>query len=178
MQEIFNEFDSLSDACRYFKLPINGYGLRKIKSMILENNIDTTHFTKGAKKQTKYQKEIRKCPVCGNEFEAVVNHKKYDKKTCSYSCSNTYFRSGSSNPNWKGNYRSVLKENHKMECVVCGENKIVAAHHYDENHFNNEPSNLIALCPTHHHYVHSKYKSEVIDKIEEYRKKFTINNTQ
>jgi len=44
----------------------------------------------------------------------------------------------------------------------------VAVHHYDENHNNNNPENLVPLCPTHHQYVHSKYKNEVIDKINEF----------
>ena len=38
---------------------------------------------------------------------------------------------------------------------------------------NNDPANLIPLCPTHHSYVHSRYKDEIqpiIDKfVEEYK---------
>ena len=43
-------------------------------------------------------------------------------------------------------------------------------HHYDENHYNNDPRNLIPLCPTHHQYVHSRYKDEIICTIDEYIK--------
>jgi len=170
MQEIFNTFDSLSDACRYYKFPINGSGLRKIKSIISENNIDISHFTNGTKKKIKYERIIKNCPVCDKEFETIINHP-HEKKTCSYACSNTYFRTGVSNPNYRGNnYRTIMRLNHPMECIVCGENKIVECHHYDENHNNNEPSNLIPLCPTHHQYIHSRYKDEVMGIIEEYRK--------
>ncbi len=28
----------------------------------------------------------------------------------------------------------------------------------DENHENNDPQNLVPLCPTHHAYWHSRYR--------------------
>lgn len=59
--------------------------------------------------------------------------------------------------------------------MICGENKIVAVHHYDENRKNNSIENLIPLCPTHHQYVHSRYKEEVMDKINKYRNQFITN---
>ena len=59
-------------------------------------------------------------------------------------------------------------------CIVCGEDNIVAVHHYDHNKKNNEPSNLIPLCPTHHQYVHSRYKHLVEDKIEVYKRSFKL----
>lgn len=49
---------------------------------------------------------------------------------------------------------------------------IVAVHHYDGNHDNNSPENLIPLCPTHHQYVHSRYKKLVQEKIDYYRSEF------
>lgn len=61
---------------------------------------------------------------------------------------------------------------HPHKCCVCGEEKIVAIHHYDGNHFNNEPSNLVPLCPTHHCYIHSRYKDEIIDKVNAYIEAF------
>lgn len=82
--------------------------------------------------------------------------------TCSHGCSNTHFRSGENNGNYKGeHYRTVCFDTHEKKCIVCGEDKIVAVHHYDENHNNNDIYNLIPLCPTHHQYVHSKYKDLV-----------------
>lgn len=104
------------------------------------------------------------CPVCDNNF--------FSKSvTCSNSCANTYFRSNVNHPTWTGeNYRAIAKLHHEMICAICGEDKIVSIHHYDENHYNNDPKNLIPLCPTHHAYVHNKkYKCLVIDKIDEYR---------
>ena len=107
-------------------------------------------------------KILKSCPVCG------IDHSK-GGITCSYSCSNSYFRSGENNPNWKGKYQSVCFAHHEKKCVVCGEDKIVAVHHYDHNHENNDPKNLIPLCPTHHAYVHSRYANEVLPYIEKYK---------
>jgi hypothetical protein len=76
-----------------------------------------------------------------------------------------------------GNYRTICWAHHKKECVICGENKIVAVHHYDHNHNNNDPSNLIPLCPTHHVYVHSGHKSLVEDKIEVWRNKYLTSDS-
>ena len=97
--------------------------------------------------------------------------------TCSYSCSNSYFRSGQNNPNYKNgnNYRTICFIYHEQKCIICDEDKIVAVHHYDENHDNNSIDNLVPLCPTHHQYVHSKYKDLVIDKIDDYVKNFKLS---
>lgn len=69
-------------------------------------------------------------------------------------------------------YQRICFENHPHKCCVCGEEKIVAVHHYDGNHNNNEPSNLVPLCPTHHCYIHSKYKDKIIDKVNAYVEAF------
>jgi hypothetical protein len=100
------------------------------------------------------------CPVCGN----LVKHKR--NKTCSYACSNTLFRSGPNNPNWKDEtYQTTCFHYHKKECVVCKETNIVEVHHLDEDRNNNDPSNLVPLCPTHHKYWHSRYRSLIEDQV-------------
>lgn len=110
-------------------------------------------------------KVMRKCKVC----DKPIKNYKESKGTCSYSCSNIYFRSGEQNGMWSGNnYQLICFANHKKECIVCGENKIVAVHHADHNHNNNDPENLIPMCPTHHQYVHSQYRSEVQPVIDKY----------
>lgn len=110
---------------------------------------------------------IKECPVCGKL------HSKYGV-TCSYSCSNTHFRSGKNNGAYQAgsNYRTECFLHHEKKCIICGEDKIVAVHHYDENRKNNSPENLIPLCPTHHQYVHSRYADEVNHIVEEYRNNF------
>ena len=157
-QEQVNECFSLSDVCRLANWPINGSYLRKAKKLI--EDLNTGHF--GTKpKLRKYERIIKECPVCKNEFETLSGHKR-EKTTCSHSCSNTFFRSGDNNPNWKeDSYRTTCFLYHKKECVVCGENNIVEVHHLDEDNKNNSPYNLIPLCPTHHQYWHSRYRGEV-----------------
>lgn len=109
------------------------------------------------------------CPICG---EPIKNYKTCT--TCSYSCSNKYFRLGPNNGNWKDDaYQSTCFHYHKKECIICGESNIVTVHHLDENHNNNSPKNLIPLCPTHHQYCHSRYKPLVIRKIKAYIKNWS-----
>lgn len=102
------------------------------------------------------------CPVCGKEFSSKST-------TCSYSCSNIYFRSGKNNPNFnKNNYRRICFSFHKKECVICHEENILAVHHMDENHKNNDPMNLVPMCPTHHQYMHSRYKKLILQQVLNY----------
>lgn len=104
----------------------------------------------------------KECPVCGEYFSGKG-------KTCSHGCANTFFRSKENHPNWNNNsYRSTCFQYHPKMCIVCGEDKIVAVHHMDENRKNNSPENLIPLCPTHHQYFHSRYRHLVINRIEDY----------
>lgn len=111
------------------------------------------------------------CPVCNKQFTS-----RWKSTTCSYSCSNKLFRTGENNGNWKEDvYQTTCFQHHKKECVVCGENKIVAVHHMNEDHSDNRPENLIPLCPTHHQYFHSKYRNEVEQIIRDYTQKWKTN---
>jgi len=167
--EIADQYTSASGYLKSRGISSNGnYGAIINKKMKLWD-------IKWLKKEYKYKKIIKICPVCGSKFE-TKNDKK-ETTTCSYSCSNTYFRSGTSNPNWKGNnYRTICFAYHKKECVICKENKIVEVHHLDENNKNNNIGNLVPLCPTHHQYWHSRYKYIVEEKILEYIKEFKFLN--
>ena len=105
---------------------------------------------------------IKICPQCGKEYTGR-------KKTCGYACANKYFRSGENHPNWKPeSYRSTCFLYHEKKCVICGEEKILAVHHMNEDKKDNRPENLIPLCPTHHQYFHSRYRSEVEPQILKY----------
>ena len=115
-----------------------------------------------------HPERIKYCPVCNKPT-------KMGSETCSKSCSNTYNRSGSSNPNWKNggsNYRNICFETHGKSCLICGESNIVEAHHIDHNRSNNDPMNLIPLCPTHHNYWHYGFKHLIEKQIKEYLKTF------
>lgn len=119
-------------------------------------------------------KNKKDCPVCD---APIKNYK--TGTTCSYSCSNKHFRSGPNNSNWNENhYQTTCFHHHIKECVVCGESNIVEVHHLDEDHNNNIPENLIPLCPTHHQYWHSRFKSlvepQVLEYIKQWRKSLTL----
>ena len=141
------------------------YNQIKVSCQYCDRQLPKTNI----KRHTRYcwsnPKNIRLCPVCSNQIKSKYN------ETCSHGCANTFFRSGPNHGNWSGeNYRSVCFYFHKKECIVCREVKIVEVHHYDFNHDNNDPENLVPLCPTHHQYVHSRYKDEIILLNEQYKK--------
>ena len=135
-------------------------------------------------------KNIKLCPICG---KPIKNYKK--NQTCSTSCANTFFRSGKNNPNWKSvkdytetnckisehGVRKICFSFHDKKCIICGENIIVEAHHYDGNNKNNHPANLVPLCPTHHRYWHSNHqhliKKQVDVYLETFKNKLDSNNT-
>lgn len=172
--QIVQESKSKSDICKKLGYKTNGAGFKKVNEILNSLSIDISHFDKGSKRR-KYELITKKCPVCSKEFSVGKNQPK-EKKTCSYACSNTFFRSGEKNPNWKNDsYRTTCFLYHNKKCVICEEEKIIDVHHYDENRKNNSPENLIPLCPTHHVYYHSRYKHLVEDKIQKYRQKFILN---
>ncbi|AMX93651.1 MULTISPECIES: HNH endonuclease [unclassified Mesorhizobium] len=110
---------------------------------------------------------IRSCPVCDDPIRGRG-------ETCSKACANTHFRSGSNHPNWKTeSYRSTCFSHHEKKCVVCDEVNIVEVHHLDENHENNDPANLIPLCPTHHKYWHSRFRVLIEEQVMDYASRFT-----
>lgn len=113
-------------------------------------------------------KHIKECKCCRTEFifEGRINTKAYERANfCSRSCANNRQEWWNDNAT---HYRTIALLHWKHECVVCGFDKIVAIHHIDENHNNNNPRNLIPLCPNHHEMVHSKYRNEVVPFIEQH----------
>jgi len=110
-------------------------------------------------------KNLRECEICG---DPIKDHRN-SKGTCSYSCSNTKFRSGINNPNFNGKYTTICFHYHEKKCVKCGEENIVEVHHWDHDKTNNDPVNLVPLCPTHHKYMHSRFRSLVEKEVDRYR---------
>lgn len=159
----------------------NGSISKIINKMIDDYNIDTSHFKINGKRK-KWRPIEKICPVCGNKFVTSQNPKE-ETTTCSYACANTFFRSGANHPNWKNKkdktessiragYRRICFKHHKKKCIICGESKIVEVHHYDEDHNNDDPNNLVPLCPTHHKYIHSRYKDLIAKEVDIYIKNF------
>lgn len=174
--QAFNESISKEDIFKKLNISSGGNSTKFVNKMIEKLNLSLDIL-----KQNRFNKyHLKKtCPVCDKEFYTNAGKKARNKICCSHSCSNTYFRSGENNGMYKNckfkgkcSYVIICFRNHPHKCCICGEEKIVAVHHYDGNHNNNEVDNLIPLCPTHHCYIHSKYKDEIQDKVDEYRKKF------
>ena len=164
-----NKFAEIAESCttkaelhRALDIPYNGTYVRVVNKLIDDIGCLLKPTT------PKYKTIKKTCPVCQTIFEDYENHPK-SKTTCSHSCANTHFRTGSNHGNYNpNNYRNMCFEHHTKECVVCGENRIVEVHHYDENHDNTIPSNLIPLCPTHHALYHSRFCDDVKPIIDEY----------
>jgi hypothetical protein len=136
----------------------------KIECAVCKREISNTNF-KRHKEACGKSKDFGTCPVCGKAVQ-------YGRTTCSYSCSNTFFRTGEDNGSYKSDdkamYRTVCFRHHKKKCIICDENKIVAVHHYDENRSNNDWKNLIPMCPTHHSYMCSRWKHLIEEKVDKY----------
>lgn len=114
----------------------------------------------------------KQCEVCGNP---VKNYKK--AITCSHSCANTKFRTGPNHSNWKDSYyKTTCFFYHKKHCVICNEANIVEVHHLDHDNANNNPDNLVPLCPTHHQYWHSQFRYLVEDAILSYVQDWKTNH--
>jgi hypothetical protein len=172
-ETIVKESVSKSEVCRKLGYSINGTGLRKLKLLIEQYDVDVSHFSHQAavsKFNRKYELIEKMCPVCGTLFETQLGHSR-EKQTCSHSCSNTYFRSGENNPNYKAEksdwgYRKICFSKWKKECIICGFDKVVDVHHLDHNNKNNDINNLVPLCPNHHMMLHTKkYNTEVVTEI-------------
>lgn len=166
---------SYSAVARKLGLSRKGKSIEVAKEYVIKQKLDVSHFTR--KVQIKHTILNKECPVCNKTFTTKNDSK--EKITCSKACSNTHFRSGINNPNFKEDgdtsHRTICFTYHKKECIICKEQNIVTVHHYDENHLNNDPSNLIPLCPTHHQYVHSRFKDLVIKEVDAYVEQFKQN---
>ena len=116
------------------------------------------------------------CSCCGVNFTVKEREKQFpikDKYFCSRKCSNSIGGKAKSDKyhyDEVAHYTTVAWRYHERKCLVCGEDKVVAVHHYNENHKDNRPENLVPLCPTHHHYMHSKHKTLIEEKVNEYVK--------
>jgi len=91
------------------------------------------------------------------------------QRFCSLSCSNT---TNAKKPRKDNVYTTICFQFHEKKCIICDERNIVAVHHFNGNHSDNAPGNLVPLCPTHHTYVHSKFKGLVQEQINNYVQNF------
>ena len=113
---------------------------------------------------------LKLCPVC----EKPIRYYR-ENKTCGIGCSNTYFRSGKNNGNFKtgeSSHREKCFKAHGKKCIICGESIVVDSHHRDWDRTNNGKENLVPVCPTHHQYFHRGFGHLLQDKLNEW----VINN--
>jgi hypothetical protein len=185
--EIIKNAKSKSEICKLLNWSNGGKSFKKIDEIIITNSLDVS-FKKSFRKSN-YELVEKACPVCSKKFTVHRGHTKNlkigrkEKTTCSHSCSNTFFKSAKDHPLYKSNggktpdasYRRICFEHHKKECIICKEQNVVEVHHYDGVHENNKPENLVPLCPTHHRYWHSRYRSIIRETVDKYVKKFITN---
>ena len=158
----------------------NGTTSRFTSECISRFGLSSEHFDLYHKSR-KYTTVTKECPICGTEFEAKDGEPR-EKTTCSYGCANILFRSGEDNGRHKkgkgttasSSYRYICFKYHDKKCIICGEDKVITVHHYDEDHYNNSPENLVPMCPTHHQYMHSRHKHLISDQVDEYIKNLKI----
>jgi len=106
------------------------------------------------------------CSICENKLyrtKREIKNSKSKKYFCNRSCQtkwrNTVFM-GSKHKNWKNGestYRDVLMRSKVLQiCRLCKnvDTRVLAVHHVDHNHKNNQISNLVWLCHNCHHEVH------------------------
>ena len=144
--------------------------LYNIKCKFCENEIIVSNRKRHEESCYLNPDNIKLCQAC----EAPIKDYKNSKGTCSYSCSNKFFSHLRNKPENYTRYTTICWKEHKKECIVCGENKIVAVHHYNENHEDNRIENLVPLCPTHHQYMHSRYAEEIRHIVDNYVNTFIL----
>lgn len=156
--KIVAESYSYSDISRKIGVSIGTTNTTKFKARIKELNLDVSHFDRGMANR-KYPLVEKNCPVCDVVFIASSGSPD-EKTTCSYSCSNTFFRSGKNHPNWKDSgtdYRKTALASYPHRCNRCGYDKyveVLTVHHINRNRTDNSLENLEVLCWNCHEEEH------------------------
>lgn len=172
---IIKNSKSLTEVCNKIGKPIGGAYFRWIKTFSKKNNIDLSHFCK----KSKYKILSKECPICKKIFQCK-NSKKENKTTCSYSCSNSFFRRKNNNGSYIDGrslygtkYRTICIKHYGHKCLLCEWDKNIDVHHINGVHTDNRLENLVPLCPNHHRMtITEKYKKEINELIEYYKHNF------
>lgn len=109
---LIKECLSISEIVRKLNLTENGYNIKKIRGIISEYYLDTSHFKKV--KKSKYYDVEKKCPKCDTIF-VTKNGGKKSKKFCSRSCSNSR--------EWRDEDKKIKSESAKFSEKVKVANK-------------------------------------------------------
>ena len=104
------------------------------------------------------------CKRCGREIAI------HSKGLCA-GCYNFVFhleKTKSRNNEKRHNIDPELYNKITKSCALCGFDKIVDLHHLDSNPKNNDPENLVGLCPNHHKMFHDfRYRKEIQNQLRE-----------
>lgn len=166
---------SVSDLCRWYKKPRNGYYKKLFDKWIYKFSCDISHFNKVEMVDLMCENDN-----CNKHFTVKKADVDKGRRFCSVKCSNTKLKRGKllnfkrdDELTGKQKHKRICFRHHKKECVVCGEKCVVTVHHYNENHDDDRPENLVPVCANHHAYLHSyNLKHLIIDKINNYVKMF------
>ena len=104
---------------------------------------------------------VVECKTCRSLFSVNEREKLFPSRNqyfCSRSCANNRKEWWDKNAT---HYRNITFKNWPMKCAICDFDRIVAVHHLDHDHSNNDLKNLIPLCPNHHEMAHSKFYDEI-----------------
>ena len=153
--EIADKVYSASDIVRHLGYSVNGKRINTVLLIADKYEVDTSHWTSNGKPTVTKLSKI--CPVCDSKFSFFERE---PRATCSYSCSNTLFRSGKDNPNWiegGGAYRVKALAYYLPICTRCNYSENIAAivvHHKDRDRSNSTMENLEVLCANCHAIEH------------------------
>lgn len=160
---------SLRDVCKHYNKPINGYYTKLFQKWITTFECDVSHFNN--------EKVTLKCVECGTSFDVSLS-KATERKFCSLKCANQKVR-GRALPLPEcelfgdRKHRAICFRHHKKECVICQEKIAVTVHHYNGDHSDDNPSNLVPLCANHHIYIHSNEGRHLVaKKVDDYVNQF------
>lgn len=123
--------------------------------------------------------KLCKCAYCGKEIwktMSEINNSKSGNVFCSRSCAtslnNSLYKTKENHPNYINGsgfrYREDAFKVYEHKCLVCGwdeDERILEAHHIDENHRNNDIHNLCLLCPICHRKITLGYYKLVDNKL-------------
>ncbi len=115
-------------------------------------------------KKNHWKPRIIICKRCRKE-------KPHHQKGYCNNCSNLLFHYDHIKRHNYRKWHNIDLETHRKitaMCIICGFDKIVDLHHLDRDHKNNNPSNLVGLCPNHHKMSHMyAHKEEIAQALRE-----------
>lgn len=165
LADIADNYYSGSDYARYItkQAKPSGRAISAINNRLKEYDLEWKE------RGNKSKVIVKICPVCKKEFNTIkyATKNKNEKTTCSYSCSNTYFRSGTNNGRYQfghgTNYRNIAFNELPNMCNRCSilDKEVLIVHHIDRNRNNNDISNLEILCANCHMKEHKTPNSSV-----------------